>query len=131
MNNTRTRKTVLTALDLADNERARYNVILFSIIIVVTMIETSASKLTKLLWSGLGLIGVFVLNVIRLFIVIVSMNFYGWDFGQSEHHVIGYSLFLSWLAVFLLLFTKRQDMLGRIQLIYSQRSPSKLLSKNN
>lgn len=85
-----------------------YSVIIFSIIIVVTMVETSASKRTKLLWSTLGLIGVFVLNIIRLFIVIISMNFYGWDFGQNVHQVIGYVLFLSWLGVFLLLFSKRQ-----------------------
>lgn len=108
-----------------------YSVIIFSIIIVVTMIETSASKRTKLLWSALGLIGVFVLNIIRLFIVVVSMNFYGWDFGQSVHQVIGYVLFLSWLAVFLLLFTKRQVILGKIQLIHNQRLRSKLLSKNH
>lgn len=108
-----------------------YSVIIFSIIIVITMIETSTGKRTKLLWSALGLIGVFVLNVIRLFTVIVSMNFYGWDFGQRVHQVIGYSLFLLWLAVFLLLFTKRKDILGRIQLIHRPRSQSELPSKRH
>ena len=95
-----------------------YSVIIFSIIIALTMIETSTRRRTKLLWSALGLIGLFVLNIIRLFIVIVSMNFYGWDFGQSVHQVIGYVLFLSWLAIFLLLFTERQNILGKIRLIH-------------
>lgn len=94
-----------------------YSLVIFSIIIVVTMLETSVDRRTKLLWSVIGLIGVFVLNVIRLLIVVVSMYFYGWDFGQSVHQVIGYVLFLSWIAIFLLLFTKRQTILGKIQLV--------------
>lgn len=94
-----------------------YSLLIFSIIIVVTMAETSVGRRTKLLWSVIGLIGVFVLNIIRLLIVVVSMYFYGWDFGQRVHQVIGYVLFLSWIAVFLLLFTKRQTILGKIQLV--------------
>jgi exosortase/archaeosortase family protein len=93
-----------------------YSVIVFSMLIVVTMIETPARRRTKLLWSAVGLIGVFVLNIIRLFIVILAMNFYGWDFGQSVHQVIGYVLFLSWMAAFLLLFSKREEILRRLQL---------------
>lgn len=94
-----------------------YSLVIFSIIIVVTMVETSVGRRTKLLWSVIGLIGVFVLNVIRLLIVVVSMYFYGWDFGQRVHQVIGYVLFLSWLAIFFLLFAKRQTILGKIQLV--------------
>lgn len=107
-----------------------YSVIIFSMIIVVTMIETPTTVRTKLLWSVLGLLGVFILNIIRLFIVIISMNFYGWDFGQSVHQVIGYALFLSWLAVFLLLFSKRQDILDRVQLMFSRRLRSRGIKEN-
>lgn len=94
-----------------------YSLLIFSIIIVVTMAETSVGRRTKLLWSILGLVGVFALNILRLLIVVVSMYFYGWDFGQRVHQVIGYVLFLSWIAIFLLLFTKRQIILGKIQLV--------------
>jgi len=94
-----------------------YSLIIFSIIIVVTMLETSVDRRTKLLWSLMGLIGVFAVNIIRLLIVVVSMYFYGWDFGQRVHQVIGYILFLFWVALFLLLFTKRQTISSRIQLI--------------
>jgi len=94
-----------------------YSLIIFSIIIVVTMVETSASKRTKLLWSVAGLIGVFVVNIIRLLIVIAAMYFYGYSFGQSVHQVIGYVLFLSWLGLFLLLFATRQTILGKIQVV--------------
>lgn len=94
-----------------------YSLIIFSILIVITMLETSASRRTKLLWSLIGLIGVFAVNIIRLLIVIVSMYLYGYDFGQRVHQVIGYVLFLSWVAIFLLLFTKRQTILGKIQLV--------------
>ncbi len=94
-----------------------YSLIIFSIIIVVTMLEASVDRRTKLLWSLIGLIGVFVLNIIRLLIVVVSMYFYGWDFGQRVHQVIGYVLFLSWVAVFLLLFTKRRTIFSKIQMV--------------
>ena len=93
-----------------------FSLIIFSIILVVTMMETSTNRRTKLLWSVFGLIGVFIVNIIRLLIVIASMYFYGYDFGQSVHQVIGYPLFLSWLATFLLLFAKRQIIIGKIQL---------------
>jgi len=91
-----------------------YSVIIFSILIVVTMVETSASKRTKLVWTVFGLIGVFVLNIIRLLIVIASMYAYGWDFGQQVHQVIGYVLFLSWLTLFLFLFSQRQTIAQKL-----------------
>ncbi|MGD8506144.1 MAG: exosortase/archaeosortase family protein [Candidatus Bathyarchaeota archaeon] len=100
-----------------------YSLLIFSILIVVTMVETSASKRTKLAWSLIGLIGVFVLNVIRLLIVVLSMYFYGWNTGQRVHQVIGYILFLSWLAVFLLLFSKRQTIAGKVRLVREKISP--------
>jgi exosortase/archaeosortase family protein len=111
-----------------------YSIIVFSIIIVVTMVETPASRRTKLLWSIIGLIGVFVLNIIRLLIVVTSMYFYGYDFGQRVHQVIGYILFLSWLGLFFLLFSKRQTIVRKIQLarthaILNARKDSELNQK--
>ena len=97
-----------------------YSVILFSILIVVTMVETSAPNRTKLAWMVLGLIGVFVLNIISLLIVIASMYAYGWDFGQQVHQVIGYVLFLSWLTIFLFLFSQRQTIAQKLHIIPKQ-----------
>jgi len=94
-----------------------FSLLIFSIILVVTMMETPTSRRTRLLWSVFGLIGMFIINIIRLLIVIASMYFYGYNFGQSVHQAIGYPLFLSWLAIFLLLFAKRQTVLGKIQLV--------------
>jgi len=97
-----------------------YSLMIFSILIVVTMVETSAPKRTKLLWTIFGLIGVFVLNIIRLIIVVATMYFYGWDFGQQVHQVIGYVLFLSWLTLFLFLFSQRQTIAQKLHLIPKQ-----------
>lgn len=94
-----------------------YSILIFSILIVVTMAETPVSKRTKLLWSLAGLIGVFLLNIVRLLIVVASMYFYGYDFGQRVHQYIGYVLFISWLVVFLLLFTKRQTIVDKVQIV--------------
>ena len=85
-----------------------YSLIIFSILIVVTMVETSASRRTKIAWSIIGLLGIFALNVIRLIIVLASMYLYGYAFGQQVHQVIGYVLFMSWLVLFLYLFSQRQ-----------------------
>lgn len=94
-----------------------YSLIIFSIVIVVTMVETSTTRRTKLFWSLIGLVGVFVLNIIRLLIVITFMYLYGWDFGQRVHEVIGYVLFLSWLGIFLFIFSKRQTILFKMRSI--------------
>jgi exosortase/archaeosortase family protein len=100
-----------------------YSVIIFSILIVVTMVETSAPKRTKLVWTVFGLIGVFVLNIIRLLIVIASMYAYGWDFGQQVHQVIGYVLFLSWLTLFLFLFSQRQIIAQKLHITPTHPPP--------
>ena len=94
-----------------------YSLLIFSTLLVITMVESNASKLAKLLWSVIGLIGVFVVNVIRLIIVILAVYFYGYPTGQSVHQVIGYILFLSWLAIFLYIFSRRQTIIGKIQSI--------------
>jgi exosortase/archaeosortase family protein len=93
-----------------------YSVVIFSILIVVTMVETLAPKRTKLVWTVFGLVGVFVLNIVRLLIVIASMFAYGWDFGQQVHQVIGYVLFLSWLTLFLFLFSQRQTIAQKLHI---------------
>jgi exosortase/archaeosortase family protein len=79
------------------------------------MVETPTSRRTKLLWSAMGLIGVFVLNIIRLLIVVATMYFYGWNFGQEVHQVIGYVLFLSWIGIFFFTFFKRHTILSKIR----------------
>lgn len=94
-----------------------YSLLIFSTLLVITMVESNSSKRTKLLWSAIGLIGVFVVNIIRLIIVILAIYFYGYPTGQSVHQVIGYILFLSWLAIFLYMFSKRQTIIGKIQFI--------------
>jgi exosortase/archaeosortase family protein len=97
-----------------------YSVILFSILIIVTMAETSAPKRTKLLWTIIGLVGIFILNIIRLLIVVITMYNYGWNFGQQVHQVAGYILFLSWLAIFLFIFSERQVITQKLK-----RTPAK------
>lgn len=94
-----------------------YSLTIFSVIIVVTMMETSAARRTKLVWAVAGSMGVFIINIIRLLIVVTSIYFYGYGIGQQVHQVIGYVLFLSWLGLFLLIFAKRQIMIGKIQII--------------
>lgn len=92
-----------------------YSLLIFSIILVAIMIETSSSNRTKLLWSIAGLVGIFIVNILRLFIVLLSISFYGYDIGQQVHKVIGYILFLSWTGIFFYMFSKRQTIRLKMQ----------------
>jgi len=82
--------------------------LIFSVIIVVTMIEESASVRTKLLWSVVGVVGTFVVNVIRVSLIAAVIYYFGYENWGEIHSWIGYALFLLWLAFFFLIFSKRE-----------------------
>ena len=93
------------------------SMLIFSIILVVILFEESASLKTKLVWAFIGLIGTFILNIVRVTIIFLADYFYGFEVGGKIHYVIGYALFITWLAFFFYTFSKRQAILGKIQVI--------------
>jgi len=93
------------------------SMLIFSIILVVTLFEESASPRTKLLWAVAGVFGMFVVNVIRVVIIFLADYFYGFDVGAKVHYFIGYVLFLLWLVIFFYVFSKRQVLSEKIRLI--------------
>jgi len=88
---------------------------IFSIIVVVTMLEESASRRTKILWSIGGVIGTFFVNTIRVSLIAVIIFYQGYENWGVIHSVIGYSMFLLWLVLFLVVFSKRTQIRKRIQ----------------
>jgi len=92
-----------------------YSFLTFAIIIVVTMMEDPSNLRTKLLWSVAGIIGTFVINIIRVSFIFVGIYFYGFEIWSGIHSVIGYILFILWLAIFFLIFSKRQATLNKFQ----------------
>lgn len=93
------------------------SMLIFSIILVVTLFEESANLKTKLVWASIGLIGTFILNIVRVIIIFLADYFYGFEVGGQVHYVIGYALFITWLAIFFYTFSKRQIISGKIQSI--------------
>ena len=91
--------------------------LIFAVIIVVTMVEESASVRTKFLWSLAGVVGTFVVNIIRVSLICVVIYYFGYQNWGEIHSWIGYALFLLWLAFFFILFSSREAVLNKIRLL--------------
>jgi len=91
--------------------------IVFSIILVVFLLEETAQPRPKLLWAIVGILGTFSVNILRVTIIFLSWQFYGFETGEKVHLILGYTLFITWLTLFLCTFTKRQVILTQIKSI--------------
>ena len=91
--------------------------IVFSIILVVLLLEETAQPRTKLLWTIIGICGTLTVNIVRITIIFLSYQFYGFKTGQEVHWYLGYALFITWLAFFFYMFTKREVIFRQIQSI--------------
>ena len=94
-----------------------YSTMVFSVILVVMLFDDPSSRKTKLLWSMIGILGNLVVNIIRVIAIFLTVYFYGSDLGGQVHYVIGYALFITWLILFFYLFSKRQTIQGKIQVV--------------
>ena len=92
-----------------------YSTLIFSIILVVVLFEETSSFRAKILWSAIGILGTLFVNVIRVTIIYLADYFYGFEVGGKVHYIIGYALFITWLAIFFYTFSKRQVILGKIR----------------
>jgi exosortase/archaeosortase family protein len=83
------------------------SVLIFSIILVVLLIEEHSNLKTRMIWSIIGIAGIWILNVPRVVIILLADYFYGAEVGGMIHYVIGYTIFITWLSAFLYLWSKR------------------------
>jgi exosortase/archaeosortase family protein len=91
-----------------------FSAIVFSIILVIVLLEDPSSWKTRLLASAIGVSVTFALNIFRVIIIYVTDYFYGAEVGANVHYVIGYALFSTWLALFLYIYSKRQAIMTKI-----------------
>lgn len=96
------------------------SILIFSIILVITLFEDSASLKTKLVWAFVGIIGTFILNIVRVTIIFLTDYFYGFEVGGQVHYAIGYALFIAWLTIFFYIFSKRQNISQKFQSIWQK-----------
>jgi len=91
-----------------------YGVLVFSTLLIVVLWEEHGSLKTKTLWAVVGVIGALFLNIIRVVIILVADYYYSAEVAAQFHLVLGYALFLPWLAFFLYTFSKRKTILQKI-----------------
>jgi exosortase/archaeosortase family protein len=82
-------------------------VLIFSIILVILLIEEHGNLKSKTIWSLVGVVGMLALNVLRVLIIFIVDYFYGAEVGGTTHYVIGYAIFIAWLIIFLYLYSKK------------------------
>lgn len=81
---------------------------LFAVVLVILLFEAPGSKKTKMLWSAIGLLGTFILNVFRVVLIFVTEYFYTTGGSATVHNFAGYVLFLTWVTVFLYLYSRKR-----------------------
>ena len=92
-----------------------HSFLIFSVIIVVMMMEESASIRTKMLWSVGGVVCTFFVNIIRVSLIAVVIYYFGYENWGDIHSWIGYALFLLWLAFFFITFSSREAIRNKIR----------------
>jgi len=97
-----------------------YSFLVFSVIVVVTMLEEVASVQTKLLWSVGGVVGTFLVNIVRVSFIAVVIYYFGYENWGEIHAWIGYALFLLWLMLFFVLFSKREAIPSKIRAFWQK-----------
>jgi len=90
------------------------SVLIFSIILILILFEDPSGSKVKIVFSIVGLLGTFALNIVRVTIIFLTDYFYGTTVGGTVHYVIGYALFSAWLAFFFYIYSKRQTLNARI-----------------
>jgi len=101
------------------------SMLIFSIILVVMLFEDTSDIKTKLLWSFIGVLGTFLVNVFRVTLIFITDYYYGAEAGANLHFSVGYILFIAWLAFFMFTFSKRQVILRRMQQIWLVFTPKR------
>jgi len=92
-----------------------FSALVFSIILVIVLVEDPSGWKVKLLASVIGVLGTFALNIIRVTLILLTDYFYGAEAGATVHYIIGYSLFSTWLVFFLYVYSKRKTIQVKIQ----------------
>lgn len=90
---------------------------IFALVLVVLLSEGPGSKKTKILWSAIGLLGTFLLNILRVVLIFVTEYFYTTEASAEVHNFAGYILFFTWITVFLYIYSKREGILRKFQLL--------------
>jgi len=78
------------------------SMLIFSIVIAVIVVKMDIPAKRKIIYAALGALGTFVVNVIRVSMIVAYVMFISLDV-KAFHDVIGEILFLIWIVIYLAL----------------------------
>jgi exosortase/archaeosortase family protein len=99
-----------------------YSALVFSIVLVIVLFEDPSGLKVRLSACVIGVLGTFVLNIVRITVIFLTDFFYGAEAGATVHYVIGYALFSAWLVFFLYVYYKRKNIRVKIQSLWRKSS---------
>lgn len=67
---------------------------------VLMILDVKATYKRKLLWTAIGAIGTFIVNILRLLSIFLAAYFLEIDTALAIHTYLGYSLFIVWILIF-------------------------------
>jgi len=67
---------------------------------ILMILDIKATYRRKLLWTAIGTIGTFIINIIRLLSIFLAAYFLEIDAALTIHTYLGYSLFIVWVLIF-------------------------------
>jgi exosortase/archaeosortase family protein len=67
---------------------------------ILMILDTKSTYKSKLLWTALGIIGTFVVNILRLLSIFLAAYLLELDTAMSIHTYLGYSLFIVWVLIY-------------------------------
>jgi exosortase/archaeosortase family protein len=70
-----------------------------SLAILMTL-DVKTTKKRKVICTIIGLIGTFVINILRLFVIFLAFNYLGTEVGKAFHVHLGYRLLIIWIIIF-------------------------------
>jgi thaumarchaeosortase len=103
-----------------------HSMIIFFMIVTVLVSKIDAPRCRKALYSAVGALGTFSVNVIRIYLVSYYVAAEGIGKAKAFHESAGEIMFMVWAVTFLLIVVKIED------LIYARTSPrnsDEILSK--
>jgi len=67
---------------------------------ILMMLDIKATYRRKLLWTAIGVIGTFLVNILRLLSIFLAAYFLEIGTALAIHTYLGYSLFIVWVLIF-------------------------------
>jgi exosortase len=75
-------------------------VLAFGMLSSVAVLDIKTSRYRLGFFLAMGLIGSFLINIVRLFVVFLTFEYAGVDAGTTMHVYLGYTLFIAWVLLF-------------------------------